>query len=109
MEFPKDVLSAARKTAVLQAFNKLFFLQQDLFQRHYVRTDEEAATHLAKVQEAAREALLAEQTEKIRVDDSAGWGKGRRESSDEDEEGGTAGRSGDEARDTVAALPDVPM
>jgi len=71
MEFPRDVLTTHRKTQALQAFNKLFFLQQDLFQRHYIRSDEEAAMHLARVQQAARDELLAEKVEAVKVDDSA--------------------------------------
>ena len=67
MEFPKAVLSTSKKAAVLKAFNKLIWLQQDLFQRHYVRTDEEAAVNLAKVRDKAHADLLAEKMSDARL------------------------------------------
>jgi len=117
MEFPKAVLSTHHKTAALQAFNKLFWLQQDLFQRHYVRTDEEAAVHLAKVRDKAHAELLAEKVGEVRLDDSAGWGKGRREDSSDEEETegeassatGESGVSADEAQEAARGLPEVDL
>jgi len=67
MEFPKNVLSTAKKAAVLKAFNKLLWIQQDLFQRHYVRTDEEAAANLAKVRDKAHADLLAEKVGEVKL------------------------------------------
>lgn len=91
MEFPKAVLSTSKKAAVLKAFNKLIWLQQDLFQRHYVRTDEEAAANLAKVRDQARAGLLAEKLGEVRVS------------------GKTLGevREEEEAREAAEGLPEV--
>jgi hypothetical protein len=40
-------LSQQDRMAVLRAFNKVVAIQTDLFQKHYIRDDEEAAFHLA--------------------------------------------------------------
>ncbi|GAA5868643.1 hypothetical protein JCM8547_003765 [Rhodosporidiobolus lusitaniae] len=48
MNIPRHELSSPRKLRILRAFNKIIAIQQDLFQRHYVRSDEEAAADLAK-------------------------------------------------------------
>jgi hypothetical protein len=45
---PKDELSTKRKLRILRAFGKIVWIQQDLFQRHYVRSDEEAKADLDK-------------------------------------------------------------
>ncbi|ORY79343.1 Protoglobin-domain-containing protein [Leucosporidium creatinivorum] len=49
MSFPRTTLSTSKKMAVLRAFNKVVWIQQDLFARHYTRTDEEAAVNLARI------------------------------------------------------------
>ncbi|GAA5967209.1 hypothetical protein JCM11641_000478 [Rhodosporidiobolus odoratus] len=54
MNIPRHELSSSRKLKILRAFNKIIAIQQDLFQRHYVRNDEEAAADLAKWQEQAK-------------------------------------------------------
>lgn len=55
MSFPRSVISSARKQHVIRAFNKIIWIQQDLFQRHYIRNDEEAAVNLAKVMKGRSE------------------------------------------------------
>ncbi|KAM0748005.1 hypothetical protein T439DRAFT_305175 [Meredithblackwellia eburnea MCA 4105] len=48
LNFPRGVISRTQQAAVVRAFNKLIWIQQDLFARHYTRTDEEAEAHLQK-------------------------------------------------------------
>lgn len=62
MEFPRSVLSTHRKSAIIRAFNKIMWIQNDLFQRHYTRTDEEAELHLVKVLNNEKEAIKMEAT-----------------------------------------------
>ncbi|GAA6037910.1 hypothetical protein JCM8097_009486 [Rhodosporidiobolus ruineniae] len=52
---PRHELSSSRKLKILRAFNKIIAIQNDLFQRHYVRTDEEAAADLAKWRTKAKQ------------------------------------------------------
>ncbi|ORY90649.1 Protoglobin-domain-containing protein [Leucosporidium creatinivorum] len=47
LELPEETLPLVKKTAVVRAFNKCMWIQSDLFTRHYTRSDEEAAAHLA--------------------------------------------------------------
>ncbi|BGP14567.1 hypothetical protein JCM10213v2_002516 [Rhodosporidiobolus nylandii] len=56
MNIPRHELSSSRKLKILRAFNKVIAMQQDLFQRHYVRSDEEAAADLAKWEKRAKAA-----------------------------------------------------
>lgn len=46
---PDETVDARAKFALARAFSKVMWIQQDLFQRHYTRTDEEAAAFLEKV------------------------------------------------------------
>ncbi|GAA5821240.1 hypothetical protein JCM11251_004526 [Rhodosporidiobolus azoricus] len=55
MNMPRNELSSSRKCKILRAFNKIIGIQTDFFQRHYVRTDEEAALDLAKWREKTAE------------------------------------------------------
>jgi hypothetical protein len=52
MNIPRHELSSSRKLKILRAFKKIIAIQTDLFQRHYVRTDEEARVDLEKWQKA---------------------------------------------------------
>ncbi|KAK4703628.1 hypothetical protein P7C70_g2589, partial [Phenoliferia sp. Uapishka_3] len=63
--FPKSVLSTGQKTAVCRAFNKIIWIQQDLFARHYTRTDEEAEANLKKNMEAAEDEAKSEEEYKL--------------------------------------------
>ncbi|KAI5476297.1 hypothetical protein MNV49_007868 [Pseudohyphozyma bogoriensis] len=69
MAFPRSVLGTSAKTDFMRAFNKIMWIQQDLFARHYTRTDEEAEVHLAKLlaeeEEAKKEA--AEEAERAKA------------------------------------------
>lgn len=47
LTLPDNVLSGGEKIKILRAFNKVIWIQQDLFQRHYIRDDEEAEFNLA--------------------------------------------------------------
>ncbi len=49
---PDKTVPVEGKFALSRAFSKLMWIQQDLFQRHYTRTDEEAAAYLDKVRAA---------------------------------------------------------
>ncbi|GAA6019434.1 hypothetical protein JCM10207_001385 [Rhodosporidiobolus poonsookiae] len=51
MELPDETADAAAKTAVLRAFNKFMWLQNDSFNRYYAKTDEELAAATAKAKE----------------------------------------------------------
>ncbi|KAJ8296042.1 hypothetical protein OF846_001364 [Rhodotorula toruloides] len=48
MQMPREELSSKRKMRILRAFGKIVWFQQDLFQRHFVRSDEEARADLEK-------------------------------------------------------------
>ncbi|GAA6003117.1 uncharacterized protein JCM10292_002875 [Rhodotorula paludigena] len=48
LNIPRDELSSKRKLRILRAFSKIMWISQDLWQRHYVRTDEEAEKDLAR-------------------------------------------------------------
>ncbi|KAI5478270.1 Globin domain containing protein [Pseudohyphozyma bogoriensis] len=47
MKVSDTELSAEEKLVTIRAFNRLMWIQNDLFQRHYIRDDEEAAFNLA--------------------------------------------------------------
>ncbi|GAA6019403.1 hypothetical protein JCM10207_001374 [Rhodosporidiobolus poonsookiae] len=51
MNIPRHELSSSRKLKILRAWNKAIAIQQDLFQRHYIRSDAEAERDLAAWQE----------------------------------------------------------
>ncbi|GAA6037922.1 hypothetical protein JCM8097_009492 [Rhodosporidiobolus ruineniae] len=52
MDLPNETADAKVKTAVLRAFNKFMWLQNDLFNRWYAKTDEELAAAMEKAKEA---------------------------------------------------------
>ncbi|KAL7413134.1 Protoglobin-domain-containing protein [Mrakia frigida] len=45
----EETLPAAMKLKVLRAINRILWIQQDLFQRHYIRSDEEMVAAAARI------------------------------------------------------------
>ncbi|BGP30805.1 hypothetical protein JCM10296v2_002562 [Rhodotorula toruloides] len=66
MQMPREELSSKRKMRILRAFGKIVWIQQDLFQRHFVRSDEEARADLEKWREG-EEGGKADQEEEEKV------------------------------------------
>lgn len=52
MEMPDDVADSTTKLAVISAFNKLVWLQNDLFVRWYAKSDDELAAATARTKAA---------------------------------------------------------
>ncbi|GAA5884557.1 hypothetical protein JCM6882_005298 [Rhodosporidiobolus microsporus] len=51
MDLPEETADTATKTAVLRAFNRFIWLQNDLFNRWYAKTDDELAAATEKAKE----------------------------------------------------------
>ncbi|KAL8280961.1 hypothetical protein RQP46_006640 [Phenoliferia psychrophenolica] len=60
LTLPEDVLSQGDKAALSRAFNKIIWIQQDLFARHYARSDEESEVHLSTVLAASEGGIVSE-------------------------------------------------
>ncbi|BGP57018.1 hypothetical protein JCM8202_004547 [Rhodotorula sphaerocarpa] len=52
LELPEETADVATKTAVITAFNKLVWIQNDLFNKYYSKTDAELAAATATAKEA---------------------------------------------------------